>query len=98
VSQLNADTFFGDLSAVIMKNLPLWAQFYRTPHLDIALLENFEEKIEKMARATIDSNMTGISGVPTWNILLFKRILGNYREGQSIGGLAQPRTLLPWCG
>jgi hypothetical protein len=75
VSQLNADTFFGDLSAVIMKNLPLWAQFYRTPHLDIALLENFEEKIEKMARATIDSNMTGISGVPTWNILLFKRIL-----------------------
>ena len=75
VSQLNADTFFGDLSAVIMKNLPLWAQFYRTPHLDIALLENFEEKIEKMAYATIDSNMTGISGVPTWNILLFKRIL-----------------------
>ncbi len=75
VSQLNADTFFGDLSAVIMKNLPLWAQFYRTPHLDIALLENFEEKIEKMAHATIDSNMTGISGVPTWNILLFKRIL-----------------------
>lgn len=75
VSQLNADTFFGDLSAVIMKNLPLWAQFYRTPHLDIALLENFEEKIEKMAYATIDANMTGISGVPTWNILLFKRIL-----------------------
>ncbi|OKS88328.1 GH3 auxin-responsive promoter family protein [Mucilaginibacter polytrichastri] len=75
VSQLNADTFFGDLSAVIMMNLPLWAQFYRTPHLDIALLDNFEEKIEKMARATIDSNMTGISGVPTWNILLFKRIL-----------------------
>lgn len=75
VSQLNADTFFGDLSAVIMKNLPLWAQFYRTPHLDIALLENFEEKIEKMAHATKDANMTGISGVPTWNILLFKRIL-----------------------
>ncbi|MCJ8211286.1 GH3 auxin-responsive promoter family protein [Mucilaginibacter sp. RS28] len=75
VSQLNTDTFFGDLSAVIMKNLPLWAEFYRTPHLDIALLENFEEKIEKMAHATKDVNVTGISGVPTWNILLFKRIL-----------------------
>ena len=75
VGQLNADTFFGDLSAVIMKNLPLWAEFYRTPHLDIALLENFEEKIEKMAYATKDVNVTSISGVPTLNILLFKRIL-----------------------
>ncbi len=75
VSQLNADTFFGDLSAVIMKNLPLWAEFYRTPDLDIALLENFEEKIEKMAHATKDVNVTGISGVPTWNIVLFKKIL-----------------------
>jgi hypothetical protein len=75
VGQLNADTFFGDLSAVIMKNLPLWAEFYRTPHLDIALLDNFEEKIERMAYATKDVNVTSISGVPTWNILLFKRIL-----------------------
>nr|WP_067056066.1 GH3 auxin-responsive promoter family protein [Mucilaginibacter sp. L294] len=75
VGQLNADTFFGDLSAVIMKNLPLWAEFCRTPHLDIALLENFEEKIEKMAYATKDVNVTSISGVPTWNLLLFKRIL-----------------------
>src|SRR6195952_4272088 len=75
VSQLKADTFFGDLSAVLMKNLPLWAEFYRTPHLDIALLEDFEEKIEKMAHATKDVNVTSISGVPTWNILLFKRIL-----------------------
>lgn len=75
VSQLNPDTSFGDLSAVIMKNLPLWAEFYRTPHLDIALLDNFEEKIEKMARAVKDVNVTSISGVPTWNLLLFKRIL-----------------------
>jgi len=75
VSQLHPDASFGDLSAVIMKNLPLWAEFYRTPHLDIALIEDFEEKIEKMARATIDVNVTSISGVPTWNLLLFKRIL-----------------------
>ncbi|GAB3911244.1 GH3 auxin-responsive promoter family protein [Mucilaginibacter boryungensis] len=75
VSQLNSDSFSGDLSAVIMKNLPLWAEFYRTPHLDIALLENFDEKIEKMAYATKDVNVTSISGVPTWNLLLFKRIL-----------------------
>jgi hypothetical protein len=75
IGQLNADISFGDLSAVIMKNLPLWAEFYRTPDLTIALLENFEEKIEKMAHATKNVNVTCISGVPTWNLLLFKRLL-----------------------
>lgn len=75
ISQLSPDTSFGDLSAVLMKNLPLWAELHRTPHLDIALLENFEEKIEKMAHATKDVNVTSLSGVPTWNLLLFKRIL-----------------------
>jgi hypothetical protein len=75
VSQLSADTSFGDLSAVIMKNLPLWAEFHRTPDLDITLMENFEEKIEKVAYATKDVNVTSLGGVPTWNILLLKRIL-----------------------
>src|ERR1700761_3006952 len=75
VSQLSPDTSFGDLSAVLMKNLPFWAEFHRTPHIDIALLENFEEKIEKMAHITKDVNVTSLSGVPTWNLLLFKRIL-----------------------
>ena len=75
ISSLNADTSFGDLSAVIMKNLPLWAEFARTPNLDITLMENFEEKIEKVAMATKDVNVTSLGGVPTWNILLLKRVL-----------------------
>ncbi len=75
VNQLNTDASYGDLSAVLIKNLPIWAEFYRTPDQSITLLENFEEKIEKMARATLDVNVTNISGVPTWNVVLAKRIL-----------------------
>ncbi len=75
INQLNADSCFGDLSAVLIKNLPFWAEFYRTPDMSIALMDNFEEKVEKMAQATIDVNVTNISGVPTWNIVLAKRIL-----------------------
>lgn len=75
INQLNADSSFGDLSAVLIKNLPFWAEFYRTPDMSITLMDNFEEKIERMARATIDVNVTNISGVPTWNIVLAKRIL-----------------------
>lgn len=69
------NSYYGDVSAVIMKNLPLWAQFVRTPSLDIALMEEWEEKIDRMAQATADENVTSISGVPTWTILLLQRIL-----------------------
>jgi hypothetical protein len=75
INQLNTDSAYGDLSAVLIKNLPFWAEFYRTPDQSITLLENFEEKVEKIARATLEVNVTNISGVPTWNVVLAKRIL-----------------------
>lgn len=75
INQLNSDSCYGDLSAVLIKNLPLWAEFYRTPEMSITLMDNFEEKVEKIAKATIDVNVTNIAGVPTWNLVLAKRIL-----------------------
>ncbi len=71
----SANSHYGDVSAVIMKNLPLWAQIIRTPSLDVALMDKWEEKIEKMAHITMDQNVTSLSGVPTWTILLIQRIL-----------------------
>ncbi len=65
----------GDISAVIMQNLPIWAQFVRTPSLDVALMSEWEAKIEKMARETMNENVTSIAGVPTWTIVLLQRIL-----------------------
>ncbi|OAQ39092.1 hypothetical protein A5893_10495 [Pedobacter psychrophilus] len=75
INQLSPDSFYGDLSAVIIKNLPFWAEMLRTPDMSIALMDNYEEKIEKMAHATILENVTNIAGVPTWTIVLAKRIL-----------------------
>ncbi len=74
-NEQNPESFYGDVSAVIMKNLPLWAQFIRTPNLDIALMNEWEEKIERMAQVTKDENVTSILGVPTWTIVLIRRIL-----------------------
>ncbi|MDQ3071986.1 MAG: GH3 auxin-responsive promoter family protein [Bacteroidota bacterium] len=74
VSKLNEKARFGDLSAVLMQNAPFWAEFKRTPSLDIALMSNWEEKIEKMAQATVNQNITNIMGVPTWTIVLIKRL------------------------
>lgn len=70
-----ASSYYGDVSAVIMQNLPPWAQFIRTPRLETALMGNWEEKIEKLARETAKENVTNIAGVPTWTILLIQKIV-----------------------
>ncbi len=71
----SATSYYGDVSAVIMQNLPQWAEFIRTPSLDTALMTNWEEKIEKMAHETAEVNVTSIAGVPTWTILLIEKIV-----------------------
>jgi hypothetical protein len=71
----SASSYYGDVSAVIMKNLPHWAQFIRTPSLETALMGNWEEKIDKMARETATVNVTNIAGVPTWTVLLIQEIM-----------------------
>src|SRR5690606_17771884 len=79
----SASSFYGDVSAVIMQNLPPWAQFIRTPSLETALMSNWEEKIEKMATETASVNVTNLSGVPTWTALLIQRI-GELQKNDSI--------------
>lgn len=66
---------YGDVSAVIMQNLPPWAQFIRTPSLEVALMNDWEQKIEKLAHETAKVNVTHIAGVPTWTVLLLQHIL-----------------------
>ena len=75
INEFNSDSYYGDLSAIIIENLPFWAEFQRVPNKTIALMDEWESKIEKMAMATIDHDVTNISGVPSWTLLLLKKIL-----------------------
>ncbi len=75
-----ASSYYGDVSAVIMQNLPIWAEFIRTPKLETALMSNWEEKIDKLARETSQENVTNIAGVPTWTILLIQQIVALERK------------------
>ncbi len=75
ISNFNSEAYFGDLSAVLLQNLPFWAQMFRTPDLSIALMDEWEAKIDKMARTTSLENVTNISGVPSWTLLLLKKVL-----------------------
>jgi len=75
VSAINEENFYGDLSAVLLQNSPFWGHWIRTPELSIALMDEWEGKIESLAQTTIQENVTSISGVPTWTQVLIKRIL-----------------------
>ncbi|TVR41839.1 MAG: hypothetical protein EA394_04995 [Bacteroidia bacterium] len=75
VSEFNSRAFFGDLSAVLLQNAPLLADLFRIPDLSLALLDDWEEKLDRVAHASYNQNVTNISGVPSWNLILLKRIL-----------------------
>ncbi len=75
INNFSNESYYGDLSAVMIKNLPFWTDFKRTPATDIALIAEWEEKIDKMAKITIKENVTSLAGVPSWTMVLLRHIL-----------------------
>ncbi|NBA86909.1 hypothetical protein GVN16_14145 [Emticicia sp. CRIBPO] len=71
----NENTFAGDISAVIMHNLPTWAEYLRTPSIEVALMDNWEEKMDKMIEICSRENVASILGVPTWTVVLLENIM-----------------------
>ncbi len=75
INYLNSNSYFGDLSAIILENLPWWAEIKRTPAKEIALMSKWEEKIEKLANSTVKQDITLLVGVPSWTLVLCNRVL-----------------------
>lgn len=75
INEFRTDSYYGDLSAIIINNLPFWVEMKRVPDREIALMDKWEPKIEKMAQSVKDENVTNIAGVPSWTLVLMKRIL-----------------------
>lgn len=71
----NYESQNGDLSAIVMNNLPMWAEFFRAPDLSIALMDKWDEKLEKLSQAIAKENMVSLAGVPSWMLLIIKRVL-----------------------
>jgi len=75
IHEENMQVSLGDISAVMTRNQPRLSSFLRAPSTSIALMEDWEEKIEAMAKKTISQKITSIGGVPTWTLVLIRRIL-----------------------
>lgn len=75
INNFNNKSYYGDLSAVLIQNLPFWAEFIRTPSLETALLDQWDEKIDRLTEEAISANVTTIAGVPSWMLVLAKNVL-----------------------
>ncbi len=75
VNNFRNNSLYGDLSAILIQNIPFWAQFLRVPELEIALLDQWDIKLREITRTTIHENVTNLAGVPSWNLVLIRYIL-----------------------
>ena len=71
----NNNTYFGDLSAILIENMPIWAEFSSTPSNKISLMSEWEEKLTAIINETKSENVTSFAGVPSWMLVLLNRIL-----------------------
>ena len=73
----NNNTFFGDLSAILIENMPIWAEFSSTPSSKTSLMTEWESKIAAIINETKNENVTSFAGVPSWMLVLMNKVLEN---------------------
>ena len=71
----NVRAHCGDVSAILTNFAPFWVNYFKTPPTHIALMKNWDEKIESFAQCMKNQNVTGIAGVPSWILIILKHIL-----------------------
>ena len=69
------NSYFGDLSAIIIENMPFWADFSSAPSQETALMSEWETKMEAIINETIHEDITSLVGVPSWMLVLLNRVL-----------------------
>lgn len=69
------ETYQGDVSAIVIQNLPMWADYFRAPNVDIALMSEWNEKLQSIAETTKDENVVSLAGVPSWMIVVLRKVL-----------------------
>ncbi|NNF19423.1 MAG: GH3 auxin-responsive promoter family protein [Flavobacteriaceae bacterium] len=68
-------TFFGDLSAILIDNMPFWAELSSTPSSKVSLMGEWETKMQAIIKESIQENVTSLAGVPSWMLVLLNRVL-----------------------
>jgi hypothetical protein len=68
-------TVFGDLSAILIDNMPFWAELSSTPSNKVSLMSEWESKLQAIIRESVQENVTSLAGVPSWMLVLLNNVL-----------------------
>ncbi len=68
-------TIHGDLSAILIDNMPFWAEYSSTPSNEISLMADWETKMQAVVNETITENVTSLAGVPSWVLVLLNNVI-----------------------
>ncbi len=68
-------TFFGDLSAILIDNMPLWAEYSSTPSNRVSLMGDWESKLGAIIQESVAENVTSMAGVPSWMLVLLNEVI-----------------------
>ena len=68
-------SFFGDLSAILIDNMPLWAEYSSTPSNKVSLMSEWESKLMAIIHESVQENVTSLAGVPSWMLVLMNKVL-----------------------
>jgi len=74
-------SFFGDLSAILIDNMPLWAELSSTPSSKVSLMSEWEKKLPAIIRESSQEKVTSLSGVPSWMLVLLNGVLEETGKG-----------------
>ena len=75
INNKDNNSFYGDLSAIIIENLPFWVEMRSTPNTKISLMDEWEAKIEAITNTSIKEDVSSLAGVPSWMLVLAKKVL-----------------------
>ena len=68
-------TSYGDLSAILIDNMPFWAEFSSTPSNEVSLMHDWEVKMQAIVNETRKEKVTSLAGVPSWMLVLLNNVL-----------------------
>ncbi|WP_324023716.1 GH3 auxin-responsive promoter family protein [Maribacter sp. BPC-D8] len=68
-------SLFGDLSAILIDNMPLWAEYSSTPSNKVSLMSEWESKLMAIIHESVQENVTSLAGVPSWMLVLLNKVL-----------------------
>ena len=71
----NNNSYYGDLSAIMIDNLPFWAELSSTPSSRVSLISEWEKKVQAIINESIDQNVTSFAGVPSWMLSLLQQVI-----------------------